>query len=347
MYNKKSIADKHFKKLSADKSGVRAALKHCNANHAVKTFPVTFKRIYFLWTEEISIKNKQSTCARYRYVTEKYLFPFFENMKVSEIKESHINNMVKKLYLSDNLSPKTVQDILSILKQIMLFAKKQGCSCCTDYSVVRPFKQKNDFRILSVGDQERLVSYLKSNLNCQNMGILLSLFMGLRLGELCALKWSDFDFENKTIIINKTMQRIENFNGTKSARSTKIIIDTPKTQNSSRKIPVPDFLLEDLQVLSLGQKPDNYFLSGDSQKYTDPRTYQNRFKKILKKANVENINFHALRHTFATRAVEQDFDEKSLSEILGHSKVGFTLERYVHPSFDLKKQNMEKLKNCY
>ncbi len=167
--------------------------------------------------------------------------------------------------------------------------------------------------------------------------------MGIRLGEICALKWEDINFQTQTLKINKTIQRIKNLDEN-AVTKTKIIIDAPKSQKSIRDIPIPSFMLD---LLEKNKADKNSYLLTGTPKYIEPRVYQDMFKKYLKESGINDIKFHALRHTFATRAIEKDFDIKSLSEILGHSSVKFTLERYVHPSDEYKRQNMEKLSVLY
>ncbi len=161
----------------------------------------------------------------------------------------------------------------------------------------------------------------------------------LRKDEICALKWEDISFVDNCIYIKKTMQRVQ-VNG-KSDHKTKIIITCPKSNCSFRIIPIPKVLL--IYLKEFQNKSDSYLLTGDANKIIEPRTMQNRFKSILEKLKIEPANYHSLRHTFATRCVELGFDVKSLSEILGHASINITLNRYVHPSMELKQKNMNKL----
>ena len=163
----------------------------------------------------------------------------------------------------------------------------------------------------------------------------LSLFTGLRIGELCALKWADIDLMNRTNSVSKTIQRI------KSHNCTQLVITEPKSISSVREIPIPDCILPLLKKFC--SNADFYILSGTA-KAVEPRTMQYRFQSLLKKAKLPSIHFHALRHMFATNCVELGFDVKSLSEILGHSGVEITLNRYVHSSLERKKAFMKKLK---
>lgn len=161
----------------------------------------------------------------------------------------------------------------------------------------------------------------------------------LTKAELCALKWEDISVDDKTIYIHKTMQRLKNFDSTGS--KTYIDISSPKSKCSIRTIPLPDVLLSYIQNNCPDQQ--GYVLTSKENKYLEPRTMQAHFEKIQEKCGLEPVNFHALRHTFATRCVELGFDIKSLSEILGHASVNITMNRYVHPSMELKQQNMQKL----
>lgn len=181
--------------------------------------------------------------------------------------------------------------------------------------------------------------YLKENLTIKNAGIMLSLFTGLRLGEVCALKWSNIDLENSILYITTTMQRVQNLSI--EGPKTKVYVSEPKSACSIREIPIPDMLLRLLANFS--NNGSCYFLTGSSEKFIEPRNLQYHFKTVLKKALIFDMNFHALRHTFATRCIEVGVDIKTLSEILGHANVNITLNRYVHPSLEEKRLNMEKL----
>lgn len=178
-----------------------------------------------------------------------------------------------------------------------------------------------------------------------SFGIYFCLYTGLRIGELCALQWKNIDLENKKIYIKKTLVRIKNPDMT-SKKKTIIIIDEPKSLTSIREIPIPDFIIPMLKKISFNITPDTFLISGN-EKCIETRTFFNKYKKILKKINIDSYNFHALRHTFATRCIENGCDSKTLSEILGHSSVKITLERYVHPNYENKVIMMNQLKPLY
>ena len=171
--------------------------------------------------------------------------------------------------------------------------------------------------------------------NPSKIGILLSLYTGLRLGELCGLQWKDINLSKGTIYVNKTIQRIEKEDG-----STFMLIDSPKTISSERMIPIPSFLIPILNNIKTENSLD--YVSTGNGSFTQPRTYQARLKSYLKDCDLPNYHFHTLRHTFASRAIELGFDPKSLSEILGHSNVKITLDLYVHPSMESKQAQMNR-----
>ncbi len=301
----------------------------------------TFSEICKQWLKEAQIRNKKSTLARYREITKKHLIPFFNETDISS--ESVNTFILYKLNL-EKLQPKTVYDIISVLVQITKYAESNNMLTSANFNISRPAVSKKELQILTQSEQKRLVNTVKSNITYENIGILLSLYSGMRLGEICALLWKDIDLKEGTFSITKSMQRISAEN---ADTKTMIIIDKPKTQKSIRVIPIPDFLISELKKLSKSCIPEAYVLTGSTEKFIEPRLYQYKFKKYLEQAQIRDINFHALRHTFATRAIESNMDIKATSEILGHATVNFTLERYVHISFEFKKQNMKKLTSCY
>lgn len=311
---------------------------------------VKFSDLCTQWLEDIKISLKQSAYAQYDNSVHKHIIPYFGNIKVKTISKDMVNGFIKnklekgRLDGKGGLSPKTVIDLWSKLNAIIHYAESKGYIQDFDYDVIQPKTVDNELPILTVQEQIKLITSIKSNLTTEKLGILLSLYAGIRLGEVCALTWENIDFDNGMLKIRTTLQRIKNTD--KNAKTkTKVVIDTPKSKKSIRDIPLPNFLIGTLKSF-VSENERAYVLTG-TQKYMENRVYQNRFKQYLFEAQIDDINFHALRHTFATRAIENGIDIKSLSEILGHASVRFTLERYVHSSNSLKKQGMEKLAICY
>lgn len=195
-------------------------------------------------------------------------------------------------------------------------------------------------RVLSVKEQDALVRVLLDEMDLFKFGVLLSLYTGIRIGELCALQWEDIDIPSSILKVRKTMQRIQE-TARGASRKTKVIITEPKSKCSLREIPLPSFLVA--FAIRFKSQAETYVLSAGKNKYIEPRTMQNHFKKYIRLAGIDSANYHALRHTFATRCVELGFEIKTLSEILGHANVNITLNRYVHSSLKLKYDNMNKL----
>lgn len=203
-------------------------------------------------------------------------------------------------------------------------------------------KEKNIkiMNVLSKNEQHILMEYVIKNINDKNIGILLSMLCGLRIGEVCALKWENIDLKNRLIHITKTIQRI--YIKEKSIISSKVIIDTPKTIKSNRDIPINDFLYKIL--IKLRKNNSNFILTGN-QKYIEPRVYRNHFSNILKKLNLNHFKYHSLRHTFASNLISLKIDYKTVSELLGHSNISLTLNLYVHPSIQDKLECIDMLTN--
>lgn len=302
---------------------------------------IDLKELFHEW---LSIKEnnvKPSTYVKYHHFIEKHFIPYFKNVKTIYLTGEIVQDFI---YEKSYLSEKTVHDMISLLIQIIKYGQSKNYIGYFDFnSIISPKSPNKELPVLKNSEFTKLVNYVQINFDIEKIGVLLSLFMGMRLGEICALQWGDVNFCDETIRVEKTIQRLQDLSH-QSGKKTKIIIDVPKSQNSIREIPIPSFLLKLLKEHKANNKV--YILTGTGH-YIEPRAYQKKFKHYLEDAGIPDINFHALRHTFATRAIEQEFDIKSLSEILGHSSVKFTLERYVHPSSEHKKMNLEKLSVFY
>lgn len=237
-----------------------------------------------------------------------------------------------------NLSGKTSSDILTLLKSVLKYASE----CDPSFRPVKinyPKCERREMRVLSREEQTFFINYLMNNPDLYKFGVLLAMSTGLRIGELCALKWGDVSLASKCVRVSSSMQRISSPDG---GRKTRVEITNPKTENSYRIIPLTDFALS-LCMQNAVNDPSAFVLSGRSDKFVEPRTLQYRFSKYVFDCGLDGVHFHSLRHTFATRCAEAGFDIKSLSEILGHANVKITLDRYVHSSEELKRTNMDKL----
>lgn len=312
--------------------------------------PMAFTALTETFLNQQRYLVKESTYVHYLDMIELHIGPFFGDMESAKITNAAIEQFVSeklqrgRLDGKGGLSPKTVKDLAVLLKHILKYGVEKQYIPDHGLSVVGPKVVKPNIEILTHHEQCKLEALIGAEEDLCCFGILLCLYTGLRIGELCALMWSDFDFEKGTLQVCRTIQRVKNTDA-KDGAKTKIIIERPKTNASIRLIPLPSFLAAKLQRRRRGQEgtPFDYVLTG-SKRYIEPRNYYARYQRILKRCGIGKHTFHALRHTFATRCVECGFDAKSLSEILGHTDVKITLERYVHPSLDLKRGYMEQLK---
>ncbi len=297
------------------------------------------------WLEHKSLSVKQSTYVRYKNSLNLHIVPKLGDYKIHLIDTERLQKFFVeesdfgRLDQSGGLSPKTLLEMLMIIKGILYFAKSHGESIQCDFKQIVIKKSYNEMRILSLEEERRLNSVLLLNQDIYKLGILLCLYTGIRIGELCALKWGNISFEEKTLKIDKTMQRLQCDDREKK---TEIVISEPKSSCSIRLIPLPDFIINELAKFRTND--NSFILSMDNKKLVEPRTMQNHFYKYISEAHIEKANFHCLRHTFATRCVENDFEIKSLSVILGHSSVKITLDKYVHVTMQMKRNNMSKVK---
>lgn len=334
------------KTYSEVKSKLISALQKNNYTSNSVQSNSTFGEVVKLWQEINKVKHKGATETKYDYLIEKHILPCLGSVKISAISTFLLNDfMFNKLQAGrldkkGGLSPAYVKNIMLIITSVIKFAVNEQLCQPINLHLFSPSVEKNELAILSVGEQQKLESYLSSHLDCTSLGILISLNMGLRIGEVCALTWDNVDFENKVIYIRSTVARIKNTQ-MDSKNKTRLIIDKPKTKSSLRDIPIPSTLLPSL--MKMREKARSKYVVSDKATFTSPRTFEYRYHKLLDICGIESINYHALRHTFATRCVEVGVDVKTLSEILGHADVSITLNTYVHPSMDLKRKQMEKL----
>lgn len=297
------------------------------------------------WLDYTRQDVKESTYARYEFLIRRHIIPEIGNLYVSELSNETFTEFTKKkmergrLKGEGGLSPKTVTCMLSILKLALQFGGERGCSTASGLILRNPRQSRPQIQILSLEEQQKLEYYLGKRMEPFGLGILLSLYAGLRIGEVCSLTWENIDLKAGNLRVRNTIMRITDAGGN-GQQKTKVVIGRPKTDCSVRDIPLPRFLLA---VLQSYKSQDCCFVVTGTDRYTEPRNYYRKYKRILSDCGLEGYNYHALRHTFATRCIENGFDVKSLSEILGHSDVSTTLQRYVHPSMKLKQSQMDRL----
>lgn len=291
------------------------------------------------WLSSAKLRVKESSYANYENIISKHILPFLGGEFMSNLTTSKLNDFIHyklnngRLNGKGGLSAKSVRDIMTVYRSIEAYAAREYGIRETHFTMPKIEKKQTD--VLNAFERKRLENYLIRNQNNTNVSVLLCLFTGLRVGEICGLRWGDIDFENETISIQRTVQRVN-----KHGKS-EVVIGSPKSKSSVRIVPVPNFLLA---ILKTKRKGDDFYIITGTCKPAEPRTMQNRFKAILKICGIRDVNFHLLRHTYATVCIENGFDPKTLSELLGHADASITLNRYVHSSMQMKRNYVSRLK---
>lgn len=307
-------------------------------NYSVSATKIRVMDVAEQWLVSAKLRVKASSYANYKNIVIKHILPTLGNEYISNLTTAKLDQFIYyklnngQLNGKGGLSAKTVRDIMTVYRSIEKYATREYEIKETHFTM--PKSEKRNLDILNNAERKRLEQYLMYNITESNLAILLCLFTGLRIGELCGLKWSDIDFDNAIVSVRRTVQRINN------CGSSEVIISSPKSKTSVRDVPIPEFLID---VLKMNKKASELFIITGTPKPTEPRTMQNRFKSILKVCGIRNVNFHLLRHTYATVCIEHGFDPKTLSEILGHADASITLNRYVHSSMQLKKNYVSRL----
>ncbi len=307
---------------------------------------ITFSDVLNDWMKINSLNQKSATKLKYEYLIETHIIPELGGYHVGEINEVIINEFLGKKMSTGRkdrtggLSGSYVKSMLIIIQSALNYAVEQELCPKLKSQINKPTVDQKNIAILSPLELQKLENGLSADCSLESLGIMLSLYTGLRIGEICALRWMDVDLENRILHIRHTISRVKNTDSTSDSK-TRLILDTPKTKSSLREIPITTKLFPLLSNAITSSISE--FVISDQSSFLSPRTYEYRFHKKLDEHNVTQINYHALRHTFATRCIEKGIDVKTLSEILGHSNVSITLNTYVHSSMELKRTQLEKL----
>jgi integrase len=317
-----------------------------NRSDCIQEVNVRMEQIAERWLSNIRMKVKESTYSRYCNLLYTHILPKLGKIKAeqfnTELAEQFIGGLLQKGRKDGNggLSAKTVRDIFVVLKEIIHYGQQSGIeiTCKLDNIILK--REKKEKSVLSAAEQKRLVRYLMKEPEPCKAGVILCLYTGIRIGELCALCWREIDLQNRILSVKYTMQRIQNYLEEDGAK-TKIIRTSPKSVSSIRRIPLPQYLIDLLRPWEA--HPDAFFLSGEKGQIVEPRSMQFRFKSYLRESNIQEVNFHCLRHTFSTNSMRVGMDTKTLSELLGHASASITMNEYVHSSMEFKIKSMEKL----
>ena len=296
---------------------------------------------YKIWLQEwlrLYIKPyvKERTYKKYVGQANLHIIPLLGDYETEQLTATVLQSWSVTL-IESGLSPNTVTGIISRLKDSLKKAVLYGVASKEFSSnIIRPKIREKQVDCFSVAEQKKIERYVFSRQKPKLYGFILCLYTGLRIGELLALTWKDIDLKSGKISVNKSCH-----DSWVNGEYVKIT-DTPKTQNSEREIPLPKQLLPALRRIK--KTTDGEYVIGGKSKYgVQVRSYQKTFEKLLKKLNIPHKGVHALRHTFATRALESGMDIKTLSEILGHKNPSVTLKRYAHSMYEHKAEMMNKL----
>lgn len=294
---------------------------------------MTVARAVTVWLQDNRTNWKSSTYACYMQQANKYIIPQLGGVRCRELTNYH---MVSFLRNNSALSKNYLKGICGTLQRALKYVNTvynhafpipivSGCFLQHKHSAGDEMPENQSLMVL----ERYLLDHIETD-TCQ--GILLAMYTGIRIGELCALTWEDVDLKKGILTIRGTMQRIQYY---EEGLHTQVSVSLPKSVSSMRKIPLPAFLLEHLQ--SCKTPKTGYIIKGKQKAYAEPRTVQYRFASILNKCGIEIFNFHKLRHVFASKCLQQGFDIKTLSELLGHSSVQTTMNIYVHSDDERKR----------
>ncbi|MCM5661824.1 tyrosine-type recombinase/integrase [Galbibacter mesophilus] len=298
----------------------------------------TISEITSLWQADKKKYVKKSSFSAYVLLVENHILPSFGN-------HYNVNDLEVQIFvfekLEQGLSQKTIKDILIVLKMILKFGAKNKWLKYKEFDIQFPtVREHHTVEILSRTHQKKIMQHVQQHFTFRNLGVYLCLSTGMRIGEVCALTWEDVDTENGIISINKTIQRIYTIES--GIRKTELILDTPKTKNSIREVPMNRDLLRMLKPIKKVMNP-NFFVLTNEVKPTEPRTYRSYYKKFMQELGMPELKFHGLRHSFATRCIESKCDYKTVSVLLGHSNISTTLNLYVHPNIEQKKKAIDQM----
>lgn len=306
------------------------------------------------WLTRKEATVKPSTYAVYTCAVQQFLIPKFGDMELDLIDEDVVQEWIGEM-ASSGLAYRTCKDRVVALKNALRFAEKKGwrkAGIRMDVVFPRRFSEEDERRELALTPEtcDAIVKAVDKEIECKSwpninvnnrVGVVISLFTGLRIGEVCGLKWDDIDLDEGVVHVRRTVQTnyIYSLDGTGRSR---LSVGSPKSRTSRRDVPICEPLRERLERLDRPADGTAYFLTG-KQSPTIPRTFRSSFDLFLSRHGIDKFNFHRLRHTFATRCIEAGVDAKTTSELLGHANVNITLNLYVHPNAGAKRAAVDKM----
>lgn len=301
---------------------------------------LTIEELSQLWKRDKKKLVRLSTYSTYSVLFEKHLLPEFGQR--TEVSEREMQEFIF-CKLDEGLSGDTVRETVIVLKMILRHGASLGLCPRPDWELHYPRKSRDsNLKTIRVEDVFRILDTISEKPDCKGVGIYLSLYTGLRIGEVCALKWGDLDLRAGMLHVRRTIERV--YVGDAKPPRCEVVIGPPKTPSSIRDVPLSESMMSLLKDFRAGEKNPDHFVLSDSTEPVEPRSYRNYFARLLDSLDIPRIRFHALRHTFATRCIETGADYKTVSSLLGHSDVRTTLNLYVHPGLAQKKAAVNNLR---
>lgn len=301
-----------------------------------------FEVLALEWLESKEKYLKESTSAYYKFELHNYILPVLGETEIIELNEEVIQKNVYDWQTNVNsngkiLKKSTISNLIMLINQIIKYGIKKNLLPPIEFKISYiPEKQETICKTFTYEEQNMIIDAVTADLSFKSFGILLSLATGIRIGEVCALRWEHIDSTQNIVTIQSTLQRIYHKN---SQQKTKIVIGNPKTVNSFRIIPLPEKI--QVAIKGLPDIDNNGYVLTNNATYMEPRTFRRFYFNFLKEHNIKYLNFHCLRHSFATRLIQNGADYKCVSEILGHTNIGTTINMYVHPDIKQKRNCIE------
>lgn len=339
------IYAKTYREVKEKKKALQASVDRCAA--VPGRLPANAAETFAAWLgRDLADRVKLSTYESYYRCITGYVLPFYQERGCERISAETAGAFSARINQDSRLSVPYKRKLLTVYKTALRDILGTSAECAAALQAVSlPKAAGADVQVFSVREQRMIEAEIVGSGDRRLLGILLCFYTGIRLGEVCGLKWGDVDFDAGSMVVARTVARVKNFSRT--GAKTILAVGTPKSACSARKIPLPGFLLEMAKKYKLDASDEKHFILSDGETPMEPREYQKLFQKVLERSGVKSRKFHAIRHTFATRALELGVDIKTLSELLGHSSVSVTLNIYAHSLFEQKRKAIEKLNAMY